>query len=106
MKQGTFLRPMLAAATVAVLVSSYLPAAAGAAGFCKLPDGSMGQTCVVASSGQIYGCVKDLKDCGALSPTAPAGGGMSRPAGGTVDPTPAPEDGQKITKSRSNIQNN
>jgi hypothetical protein len=106
MKQGTLRRSALAAATVTLLASSFLPSAAGAAGFCKLPDGSMGQTCVVPSSGQIYGCVKDLKDCGALSPTAPSSGGVSRPTSTTVDPAPAPGDGPEITKSRSNIQNN
>jgi len=106
MKQRAFPQAACAAATLAIFVSSFLPATAGVAGFCKLPDGSMGQTCVVASSGQVYGCVKDLKDCGALSPTAPSTGGVSRPGSGTTGPATAPEDGQKITKSRSNIQNN
>ncbi|MGE0667847.1 MAG: hypothetical protein AB7O49_14930 [Sphingomonadales bacterium] len=106
MKQRAFLQTARAAATLVILASSFLPAAAGAAGFCKLPDGSMGQTCVVAGSGQVYGCVKDLKECGALAPTAPSGDEVSRPDGGTTGLTPAPENGQKATKSRSNIQNN
>jgi hypothetical protein len=95
------------ASAIALLVMAGLPPAANAAGYCSLPDGSMGLQCVVATSGQVYGCVKDLKDCGALSPVQP-GGGVSRPAGGTATPSsdPPAEDGQKITKSRSNIQNN
>ena len=99
---------ILALATVAaVLASAAVSTSAGAAGYCKLPDGSMGLTCVVSTSGQVYGCVKDLKDCGALSPTAPSGADTAV-SKGTPSPTPAPatEDGQKITKSRSNIQNN
>ena len=88
------------AAILAVTATGSSPASA--AGFCKLPDGSMGQQCVVVSSGQVYGCVKDLKECGALSPTAPSGPAPSL----SHDPAPTPENGQKITKSRSNIQNN
>lgn len=100
---------ILAFATVAaILASTAVSISAGAAGFCKLPDGSMGQQCVVSTSGQVYGCVKDLKDCGALSPTAPSGAGASS-SRDTAPPSPtapAAEEGQKITKSRSNIQNN
>ena len=44
---------ILAFATVAaVLASAAVSTSSGAAGFCKLPDGSMGQQCVVATSGQ------------------------------------------------------
>lgn len=100
---------ILAFATVAVALASVAVSASSvAAGFCKLPDGSMGQQCVVSTSGQVYGCVKDLKECGALSVTNPAGSGAtsSRDAAPPSPPAPATEDGQKITKSRSNIQNN
>ena len=45
---------ILAFATVAaVLASAAVSTSSGAAGFCKLPDGSMGQQCVVATSGQV-----------------------------------------------------
>ncbi len=93
---------------VAVLASAAISTSAGAAGYCKMKDGSMGLTCVVSTSGQVYGCVKDLKDCGALSVTNPAGSGASssKDAAPPSPPAPATEDGQKITKSRSNIQNN
>jgi hypothetical protein len=96
------------ASAIALLVMAGLPPAANAAGYCSLPDGSMGLQCVVATSGQVYGCVKDLKDCGALSPVQPSGGPVSRPASGVTSPPAGPpvEEGQKIGRSRSNIQNN
>lgn len=95
-----------ATAAAVLAMTAALSAPAGAAGFCKLPDGSMGQQCVVATSGQVYGCVKDLKECGALSPTAPSGPGASSSRDAASPPAPATQDGQKITKPRSNIQNN
>jgi hypothetical protein len=64
----------------ALLAALAVPSLASAAAYCKLPDGSMGLSCVVPSSGQVYGCVKDLKDCGALSPVRPPTGSGSRPA--------------------------
>ena len=96
------------ATVAAVLASAAISTSAGGAGFCKLSDGSMGQQCVVSTSGQVYGCVKDLKDCGALSVTNPAGSGASSSKDGAPPSphAPATEEGQKITKSRSNIQNN
>lgn len=100
------MRSLAFAAVAAVLASAAIPTSAIAAGFCKLPDGSMGQQCVVATSGQVYGCVKDLKDCGALSPTAPSSPGASSSRDAAPPSPPATEEGQKITKSRSNIQNN
>jgi len=102
----TAMRILAFATVAAVLASAAVSTSSGAAGFCKLPDGSMGQQCVVATSGQVYGCVKDLKDCGALSPTAPSSPGASSSKDSVPPSSPAAEDGQKITKSRSNIQNN
>lgn len=83
-----------------------IPGAASAAGYCSLPDGSMGLQCVVSTSGQVYGCVKDLKDCGALSPVQPSGGTASRPAEGTTTVPPGPAPAQQINKSKSNVKNN
>jgi hypothetical protein len=92
----------------ALLAMAAMPGAAGAAGYCSLPDGSMGLQCVVSTSGQVYGCVKDLKDCGALSPVQPSGASGAKPADGMAPSSsgPPPVEGQKIGKSRSNIQNN
>lgn len=102
------MRVLQFATAAAVLVMTAANSApAGAAGFCKLPDGSMGQQCVVATSGQVYGCVKDLKECGALGVTDPAASdaplskGAASPA-----PTPASPESQGLTRSRSNIRNN
>jgi hypothetical protein len=83
-----------------------LPSAAGAAGYCNLPDGSMGRQCVVSTSGQVYGCVKDLKDCGALSPVQPSGGAVSRPADDAGAPLADPAAARQINKSKSNVKNN
>ncbi len=63
----------------ALLMTLAVPSVASAGSFCKLDDGTMGMTCVVASSGQEYGCVKDLKDCGALSPVRPPTGAGAQP---------------------------
>jgi hypothetical protein len=38
--------------------------------FCPLLDGSMGKACTL-SDGTVYGCVKDLKECGALLKVLP-----------------------------------
>jgi hypothetical protein len=81
----------LSASIGALLVTLAVPSHALAAAYCKLSDGTMGQTCVVASSGQVYGCVKDLKDCGALSTVPPPSGSGSRPAPPPKSPSdPAP----------------
>jgi hypothetical protein len=65
-------KPILLVA-VAMLISAAVSREAGAAGFCMLPNGSMGLQCVVSTSGQVYGCVADLKDCGALFPVVSVG---------------------------------
>ena len=59
--------------------------AAQAIQFCPLPDGTMGKACTL-SDGTVYGCVVDLKECGALiNVKTPQGGSMKDKA--TAPPT-------------------
>jgi hypothetical protein len=92
------------AATAFLLAAQSVAGSAFAAGFCQLSDGTMGMQCVVQSSGQVYGCVKDLKDCAALSPVKPSGANAAAKA--PPPPPPPPSPASHIGKSRSNIQNN
>ena len=100
------MRLPLSCISLALLAMAASVSTAGAAGYCSLPDGSMGLQCVVSTSGQVYGCVKDLKDCGALSPVQPSSGTVSRPADGATTVPPGPAPAQQINKSKSNVKNN
>jgi hypothetical protein len=102
------MRTLLTAITFGVAVILASTGTANAAAICKMADGSAGLTCVVPSSGQIYGCVKDLKDCAALSTTSPSGTTVAKPANAAAAPASAaqPADKKTATKSSSNIQNN
>lgn len=95
------MRKLIIACSAAVLAAGFATAAS-AAGFCQLPDGTMGLTCVVAGSGQVYGCVKDLKDCGALLPRGSGGGTGQTAVDGPVTPVPS---GSKPAQSGSSSSN-
>jgi hypothetical protein len=97
------MRTVLCLVSLAGIAFMAMLGVAHAAAICRMPDGSAGLSCVVPSSGETYGCVKDLKDCGALSPTRPSGASA---AGATTSSSGQATGSEKITKSRSNIQNN
>jgi hypothetical protein len=92
------MRKFVIACSAMALVAGFAPVAS-AAGFCQLPDGTMGLTCVVAGSGQVYGCVKDLKDCGALLAHGPGGTAGQTPASGSVTPVPPASPSTKPAQS-------
>jgi len=102
------MRTLLTVITFGVAAIIGSTGTANAAAICKMADGSAGLTCVVPSSGQIYGCVKDLKDCAALSTASPTGTTVTKRTNATPAPASAaqPADKNTATKSSSNIQNN
>ena len=68
------MRLCISVCTFALAVSA---PAAHAIQFCPLPDGTMGKACTL-SDGTVYGCVVDLKECGALISVKPPKGGSMK----------------------------